>query len=114
MTLSPHFTVEEFTFSETAVRLGLEVQPSASQLANATRLCETVLEPIRSQLGRALMITSGIRPQWLNDRIGGAKNSAHLTGCAADVRIDGMAPEVFARWIRNRGFVVDQVIEEFG
>jgi hypothetical protein len=25
-----------------------------------------------------------------------------------------MDPPTFARWIRNRGFVVDQVIEEFG
>jgi hypothetical protein len=82
-------------------------------LANAKVLCETLLEPIRKKLGRAIIIQSGIRPQWLNSAIGGAVNSAHLTGRAADIRTVGLTPDVLAKWIRNQGLPVDRCILEY-
>ena len=112
--LSLHFSLRELTFSEAAARMGRDVEPTAEQIANAQRLCLTLLEPIRQQLGRPMTVLSGIRPQWLNEAIGGAPNSKHLQGLAADILVPGMSPDTFARFIRQRGFVVDQVISEFG
>ena len=112
--LSPHFSLREMTFSEAAARMGREVEPTAEQMANAQHLCNALLEPIRQQLNRPMTILSGIRPQWLNDAVGGAPNSKHVLGLAADVVVQGMSPDNFCRWIKLRGFVVDQVICEFG
>lgn len=113
MQLTQHFWLEEFLYSETAARMGRLIVPNAMQLANIERLCVQVLEPIRSLLGRPMFITSGLRPEWLNIAIGGSSNSAHMDGLAADVKVVGMAPREFCRWIRNSGFQVDQVIEEY-
>lgn len=117
MQLSNHFHLREFLSSETAARLGRQIIPTADQLTNLTRLCTTLLEPIRVKLCLPIVITSGLRPAWLNEAIGGSKNSAHLDGLAADVKVVGMTPRVFARWVdNNRGeqlWQVDQCILEF-
>lgn len=112
--LSAHFYLEEFTASQTAARLGREIVPTPEQLSNLTRLCESLLEPIRVRLQRPIVITSGLRPPWLNELIGGSPRSAHMDGLAADVKVVGMSPSVFQRWVRNQGFTLDQCIEEFG
>lgn len=114
MKLSEHFSLHEFTSSETAARMGREIVPTPEQLENLTQLCADLLEPIRVKLGRPIVITSGLRPAWLNVLIGGSPKSAHMDGLAADVKIVGMTPDVFARWVRHNGFAVDQCIEEFG
>ena len=111
--ISPHFLKREFTFSETAARMGREVIPTDLQWFNVERLCNDLLEPIRNRLGRVMVITSGVRPDWLNLAIGGSATSAHMDGLAADVKVAGMTPTVFARWVQNNGFVVDQCIKEF-
>lgn len=52
-------------------------------------LCER-LEIVREAIGKPLKITSGYRTPENNKRIGGATNSYHLQGKAADVHVDGM------------------------
>lgn len=113
MHLSDHFTLEEFTRSQAAARLGREIVPTHAEVENIKALCVTILEPIRSRLGRAIVVTSGLRPEWLNVAIGGARKSAHMTGRAADIQAVGMTPTVFARWIRNQGLPLDKCILEF-
>lgn len=116
MRLSQHFTLAEFTFSETAARVGREIEVPPDVLANLTGFCVNVLEPIRIQLARPMFITSGYRPLWLNTAIKGSDTSAHMRGDAADVVVAGMSPQVFTRWIRNHldHLPLDQVIMEFG
>jgi hypothetical protein len=82
--LSPHFTLEELTVSETAARVGIDMRPPADVVENLRRLAVLVLEPVRSAVGGALRITSGYRPAALNDLIGGSRTSDHLRGLAAD------------------------------
>lgn len=48
MNLTPHFSYEELTRSQTAEKLGIENIPDLEQLANMKFLCETILEPLRS------------------------------------------------------------------
>src|SRR5207245_2687878 len=85
--LSEHFSLEELTFSQIAARTGVNNDPSANPIimANLTRLCETLLEPARLILGVPLHIDSGYRSRFVNDQVGGATNSAHIDGRAADL-----------------------------
>jgi zinc D-Ala-D-Ala carboxypeptidase len=115
--LSEHFWLHEFTSSQTAARMGREIVPTPEELANLTKLCVTLLEPVRVKLGRPITITSGLRPLWLNTAIGGSKTSAHMKGFAADIKVVGMSPAVFCKWFKNNyeteGWVFDQCILEF-
>ena len=85
MKLTSHFTLSEFTYSETAQRKNIDNTPSPNTIANIKALCEEVLEPAREEYGRAMIISSGYRSEQLNKAVGGAKTSLHMTGCAADI-----------------------------
>lgn len=85
MKLTQHFTLEEFVYSETATRKHIDNTPSANAIRSIKALCEDVLEPAREEYGKAMIISSGYRSEQLNKAVGGAKNSQHMTGCAADI-----------------------------
>ena len=112
MQLSPHFTLEEFTVSQTATRLGIDNTPSGQVIANLQNLCVNLLEPLRLRVG-PIKISSGYRCSLLNKRVGGASNSDHLYGCAADILVPGMSVYDVACLVRDE-FNYDQVIQEFG
>lgn len=111
--LSEHFSLKELTVSDTAARMGREIVPTPDQLENLKRLCASLLEPIRLKLGRPIVVTSGLRPPWLNTLIGGSPKSAHMDGLAADINAVGMDADSLAKWIMEHQFVVDQCISEF-
>lgn len=112
--LSKHFWLREFLRSETAARMGREIEPTPAEIANLKLLCENVLQPIRDALGRTITITSGLRPKWLNTAIGGASGSEHIDGRAADFIVAGYTP--YAATIAVSGMVLpfNQLIHEFG
>ena len=84
MNLSPHFTREEFEFSQTAVRLGIDNRIPSELIDNAKRTADT-MELIRSVLAnKPVRISSGYRCLKLNTAIGGAKASAHMQALACD------------------------------
>lgn len=85
MNLSEHFTLEELVLSQSAMRMGINNDPDPAQVANLTRLCHTLLEPVREILRVPLHIDSGFRSVELNRYIGGAPDSAHIDGRAADL-----------------------------
>jgi hypothetical protein len=85
MKLTEHFTLAEFVNSDTAKRKRIDNTPSANAIKNIQALCQEVLEPARIEYGRAMIISSGYRSEQLNKAVGGAKNSQHMTGCAADI-----------------------------
>ena len=112
MNLSPHFTLEELTHSDTARAEGIPNQPTAAEAAALRSLCEQVLEPLRAALGRSVKVNSGYRGPALNRRIGGATSSQHLSGQAADIQCPGVpVVEVFQLAIRL-GLPFDQIIYE--
>jgi len=62
--------------------------------------CELVraLEELRAQLGgKPIIVTSGLRCVSHNRAVGGAPDSDHLHGWAADIIVDGMMPDEIAR-----------------
>jgi len=112
MKLSQNFTLEEMTRSQTAVRKNVLNAPDDEAIANLRRLCQ-VLEEIRALVGKPIVITSGFRGEELNKAIGGARNSQHKDGCAADFRITGYTPDEVIRMILTAGIKFDQLIREF-
>ena len=88
MQLTEHFTLEEFTFSSTAKARGIYNTISSQRvIENLRNLCEQVLEPLRSYANQPITISSGYRCKALNKVVGGARNSQHMTGEAADIHI---------------------------
>jgi hypothetical protein len=113
MNLTPHFTLEELTASETAERNGWDNSPNDQELANLTRLAD-FLEQVKMVLdGKPIMISSGLRTKKVNDAVGSKDSSQHRTGCACDFRVPGMTPDEVVRKIMASGISFDQVIREF-
>ena len=115
MKLTAHFSLAEFTRSESAKRHGVSNEPTPEHLQNLITLCEKVLEPIRIKFG-PINISSGYRSKTLNHYIGGSLNSQHCEAKAADIDMDGMGSvsntEIF-NYIKD-SLDFDQMIWEFG
>lgn len=100
MKLSEHFSLSEFLRSEVAARQGFDLTPSPKVIENLTRLCNEVLEPLRLLTG-PLIVTSGYRSIALNSFIGGAPNSDHIQGLAADVHALNLDIPALAKIVRS-------------
>lgn len=109
--MTPHFTLEEVTKSETAQRLGIDNSVPAELMGNAKRMCER-LEEVRALFNKPIMITSFYRCPELNTKVGGSKTSAHKDCRACDFTVKGIAVEdVFAN-IKSSKIIFDQLIIE--
>ena len=112
MKLSDHFTLDELTFSQTAVRHNINNNPSSSVRNNLKTLADN-LEKIRTLLGHPLRISSGFRCMELNRKIGGSVNSSHMDGLAADFTCERFGKPIdIVKALFKSGIKVDQVIEE--
>lgn len=109
---SPHFTYREMTTSQLAERKGVTNSPSASALKNLEALCNNLLEPARLGVG-GIRISSGFRCAELNNLVGGALNSKHLVGLAADVVPIKCSTLDLAKFVVKH-LAFDQVILEYG
>ena len=61
MNLSQNFTLEELTYSRTAVENGLENVPSPRALQALKNLSVYLLQPLCDRYGKTIAITSGYR-----------------------------------------------------
>jgi len=113
--LTEHFSLEELTCSEVAARSGIDNTPPPEILANLRALA-VGLEDVRRALGnKPIHVNSGFRCAALNDAIGGAANSMHMRGLAADILCPQFGPPLeVCRAIVAAGIVTDQIIHEFG
>ena len=104
MKLSQHFELGELT--KTNVKTADGNIPSHVAIENLTRLCGW-LEQLRyrynsryvllanedyntSENVEPIIINSGYRSEAVNKAIGGVTGSNHLTGCAVDIRVNGI------------------------
>ena len=93
--LSEHFVLGEMTRSSYPEVYNI---PSHEAIANLKRVCgwlevlreRTSPDPSKGGVPNPIIINSGYRSPQLNKKVGGAPNSNHLTGCAADIRVTGM------------------------
>ena len=86
--LSEHFTLEEFVRSRKAQARGIKNEPPAEAVEGLKLLVQHILEPLRQAWGQSIFVTSGYRSPELNRAVGGAHNSQHLLGQAADIVAD--------------------------
>jgi hypothetical protein len=110
MNLSPHFTLEELTYTDHRTIPNI---PNEAEIANLTRLA-AFLEHVKMAVGgKPVMINSGFRCKELNDAVGSKDTSQHRTGCAADIRVPGMTANEVTTAIIKANLAFDQVIREF-
>ena len=112
MMLSDHFSLAEFTKSQTAIRKGIKNEPNEEAIENMRLLCENILEPIRENYGLPFTLNSGFRSLGLNTEIGSSPTSQHVTGQAADFEIPTISNKDIAHWIRDN-LDYDQLLLEF-
>jgi uncharacterized protein YcbK (DUF882 family) len=113
MNLTPNFTLDELTASESAERNGWDNSPNDAELENLKRLAD-FLEQVKVVLGgKPVMINSAFRSKKVNDAVGSKDTSQHRIGCAADIRVPGMTPDQVVKAVIASGIGYDQVIREF-
>lgn len=105
--MSKDFTFFEFTdskqFPELVKQNRLELLTNPEYFRDAILLFERILQPLRFSFG-PIKITSGFRFQALNKAVGGAKNSQHMRGQAADItlpsliQVDWIDEEILEIW----------------
>lgn len=78
---------KNFSFNEFQCKDGSETPELVK--ANIRVLVNTILQPLRDHYGVPITILSGYRSAAYNRQIGGARNSQHMTGKAADIKIAG-------------------------
>ena len=111
MKLSEHFSLEEMTKSQTALRRNLPNQPSEAQTEALVLLCENVLEPVRSHFSIPFTPSSGYRSAELCVAIGSSVSSQHAKGEAADFEVPSISNLELCTWIINN-LDFDQIILE--
>lgn len=112
MKLSANFELAELIKSQVAERKGIPNNPSPDQIDNLKSLCINVLQPIRSEFDKPVIISSGFRSAELCIAIGSKPTSQHAEGKAADLEIPGVDNMELAMWIKNN-LNFDQLILEF-
>lgn len=107
MKLTKHFTLEELTRSDVAVRKGIDNTPPGFVIENLRRLADR-LETLRALLDAPIIVSSGYRCPILNHAIGGSRTSAHTSGLAADfIAPDFGTPLEIARVIERHADALD-------
>jgi hypothetical protein len=120
MRLTRNFKLSEFTFSETALRKGIDNTLPDQYLSNAICLASW-LQALRNRLTQKydkdmpIVITSGYRSPKLNKEVGGSKTSVHRFMLAADIHVPGLSIQQLQRAIvelmEDRPY--DQCIDEY-
>jgi zinc D-Ala-D-Ala carboxypeptidase len=111
MQLSKNFSLKELTWSDYAIRHGIDNTPSSLVVNNLMLLADKVLQPIRDQFGMVI-INSGYRSPQLNVAIGGSKTSDHVLGFAADIEVPNLSNYMLAKWC-EQNLKFKQLILEF-
>ena len=93
MKLSTNFSLSEFASADGKA-------PSSEVLKNLTELAKQ-LEVLRSHIKLPISVTSGFRSKEHNAKIGGALNSFHVLGMAADIQVKGMTPKQVAEAVEK-------------
>lgn len=118
MKLSEHFTLEEMTYSQTAITKKIDNTPNAATLARLSKLCNELLEVVRKEYGYPIKVTSGYRSPKVNAAVGGAKTSQHMYGEAADLKAikttNKQLFDVIAKLIKDKKIQCGQLIWEYG
>ena len=115
MKLTANISLDELIKSQVAERKGINNNPSPMQIENLKALAVNILQPLRSQFDKPLIISSGFRCAQLNIEIGSSVHSEHCAdnkSAAADFEISGVDNKELAEWIKSN-LEWNQLILEF-
>jgi len=108
--MTPNFTLAELTVTD---HREFKNEPNFSEIANLQRLAE-LLEQVKVAIGgKPVMVNSAFRSKQVNDAVGSKDTSQHRVGCAADIRVPGMAPDAVVKAVIAAKLPFDQLIREF-
>lgn len=108
-----NFKISELIYSDIAIQNNINNMPDINALDNLLELTFYCLQPIRDLIKKPMIITSGFRNQQINFLAGGALNSQHKEGQAADFVINGMTPKQIIEIIKKSDIEYDQLINEY-
>jgi zinc D-Ala-D-Ala carboxypeptidase len=112
--MSKYFTMSEMTSSPTALRHAIKNSPGYIEARNLEWLMSHCLDRIREEWGHAIIVSSGYRCAELNRLVGGAPNSQHKSGCAADIKaVNSKDNALLFKMISESAIPFDQVIDEY-
>ncbi len=98
-----HFNWSEFYSKDGSGFSGGKV--GAATVRENVRRMMWKLEAVRKKAGNSpVIINSGFRSVSHNSRVGGASNSMHMYGVAADIRVSGKTPTQVRSIVRTSGF----------
>jgi len=100
--LSDHFSLRELLMTEVRSLLDTNIEQGLEHMFILKVLCNTILEPIRQYFNAPMIITSGFRCGTLNYMVGGATDSQHCLGQAADFHVEGYTLEEVFEWIYKK------------
>lgn len=95
MKLSKNFTLSELSVTNT----GDYNTPPEDVKRNLLYLSNFILQPIRSEVGSPIHVTSGYRSGATNSAVGGSNTSQHLYGEAADLVFASYDIDVIFDWV---------------
>ena len=107
-----NFSISELIHSDNAIKAGIDNTPTIKEIDNLLNLIFYCLQPIRDKLKKPMIITSGYRNMKINFLAGGAINSQHLKGEAADFHVNGMTIQQVINFIIKSGIEFDELINE--
>lgn len=114
MKLSKNLSLSEVIKSNTAIRKGIDNNPTRKHLDSLEYIAVNVFQRIRDHFKKPIYISSGYRSEALNKAIGGSKTSQHSKGEALDIDNDHRGSvsnkEIFDYIKDNLDF--DQLINE--
>lgn len=114
MNLSEHFTLEELTQSQHAVRACIDNTPTDPVVLDNLRITAQMLEAVRTLLGgHPILVTSGYRCPKLNTLIGSGSTSQHTRGLAVDFTCPAFGtPKHICQRLLEMDLQFDQLIFE--
>lgn len=115
------FKLVDFEKSATAKRKGIDNSIKGNDVLDYEHLMAMIVI-IQQRFGKPIYINSGIRTKELNNAIGGAKKSQHLSlgdEAAADItagcqRLNKELYALIRQMVKTNEIVLDQIIDEKG
>jgi len=104
MKITNNFSLQEFNS-----KCGREMPTNV--MVNIIELAKN-LQVLRDEVKKSIQITSGYRSPEHNAKVKGAKNSQHITGMAADIKVAGMTPKQVAEVIER--LIAEKKMKEGG
>ena len=111
--MGKYFTIQELCHSRTAIKQGIDNTPPPSAKVNLIALITNCLDPIRANTPPGTATGDNPYAPMLNKAVGGAVNSQHMQGEAADITVG--SPDKNRRlfsMIQAAGIPFDQLIDE--